>query len=74
MRTGKLPEHTFKRSVINPIRYRRSDTEFRMAVGHDGAVFGQTAVHALRGSDCTIDSANPAERFWESLPERVKAP
>ncbi len=40
MRTGKLPEHTFKRSVINPIRYRRSDTEFRMAVGHDGAVFG----------------------------------
>ena len=40
MRTGKLPEHTFKRSVINPIRYRGNDTTFRVAVGHDGAVFG----------------------------------
>ena len=40
MRTGKLPEHTFKRSVINPIRYRGEDTTFRAAVGHDGAVFG----------------------------------
>ena len=40
MRTGKLPEHTFKRSVINPIRYRRKDTDFRVAIGHDGAVFG----------------------------------
>lgn len=40
MRTGKLPEHTFKRSVINPIRYRLPDTTFRTAVGHDGAVFG----------------------------------
>lgn len=40
MRTGKLPEHTFKRSVINPIRYRRTDTDFRVAIGHDGAVFG----------------------------------
>lgn len=40
MRTGKLPEHTFKRSVINPIRYRAKETSFRAAVGHDGAVFG----------------------------------
>lgn len=40
MRTGKLPEHTFKRSVINPIRYRSKDIEFRTAIGHDGAVFG----------------------------------
>lgn len=40
MRTGKLPEHTFKRSVITPIRYRGTDTIFRGAVGHDGAVFG----------------------------------
>ncbi len=40
MRTGKLPEHTFKRSVINPIRYRSKDVEFRTAIGHDGAVFG----------------------------------
>ena len=40
MRTGKLPEHTLKRSVLNPIRYRSKDTTFRAAVGHDGAVFG----------------------------------
>ncbi len=40
MRTGKLPEHTFKRSVLNPIRYRSEDVTFRNAIGHDGAVFG----------------------------------
>lgn len=40
MRTGKLPEHTFKRSVIHPIRYRRKETVLRAGVGHDGAVFG----------------------------------
>ena len=31
-------------------------------------------MQALWGSDRIIDSANLAERFWESLPERVKAP
>lgn len=40
MRTGKLPEHTFKRSVINPIRYRTPEITFRAAIGHDGAVIG----------------------------------
>ncbi len=40
MRTGKLPEHTFKRSVIHPIRYRRGETILRAGVGYDGAVFG----------------------------------
>ncbi len=40
MRTGKLPEHTFKRSVLNPIRYRSEEVTFRNAIGHDGAVFG----------------------------------
>lgn len=40
MKTGKLPEHTFKRSVINPIRYHLPDITFRAAVGHDGAVCG----------------------------------
>ena len=35
---------------------------------------GQTEVRALRGSDRIIDSTILAERFWESLPERVKAP
>ena len=40
MRTGKLPEHTFKRSVINALRYRDDKVTLRPAVGHDGAVFG----------------------------------
>ena len=34
----------------------------------------QTGVRALRGSDRVIDSASLAEWFWESQPERVKAP
>ena len=34
----------------------------------------QTGVRAFRGSDRIIDSMILAERFWESLPERVKAP
>ena len=35
---------------------------------------GQTRVRALWGSDCIIDSLILAEWFWESQPERVKAP
>ena len=35
---------------------------------------GQTRVRALWGSDRGIDSVNLMERFWESLPQRVKAP
>ena len=35
---------------------------------------GQTGVRALRGSDRIIDSQSLAEWFWESQPERVKAP
>ena len=35
---------------------------------------GQTGMRAFRGSDRRIDSAGLMERFWESLPERVKAP
>ena len=35
---------------------------------------GQTCVRALRGSDRVIDSMILMERFWESLPQRVKAP
>ena len=34
----------------------------------------QTGVRALRGSDRGIDSLKVAEWFWESQPERVKAP
>ena len=35
---------------------------------------GQTEVRALRGSDRIIDSQLLEEWFWESQPERVKAP
>ena len=35
---------------------------------------GQTMVRAPWGSDRIIDSLILAERFWENLPERVKAP
>ena len=35
---------------------------------------GQTRMRAFWGSDRGIDSASLMERFWESLPERVKAP
>ena len=31
-------------------------------------------MRAQRGSDRIIDSVILAERFWESLPQRVKAP
>ena len=34
----------------------------------------QTRVRALWGSDRIIDSKVLAEWFWESQPERVKAP
>ena len=34
----------------------------------------QTGMRASRGSDRTIDSRVLAEWFWESQPERVKAP
>ena len=34
----------------------------------------QTDVRAHRGSDCVYDSESLAEWFWESQPERVKAP
>lgn len=56
MRTGKLPEHTFKRSVINPIRYRMPDTTFRAAVGHDGAVFGDMVTSMATTAFCYTDN------------------
>ena len=31
-------------------------------------------MRAFRGSDRRPDSGSPAERLWESRPERVKAP
>ena len=35
---------------------------------------GQTRMRASWGSDRGIDSVSLMERFWESLPQRVKAP
>lgn len=52
MRTGKLPEHTFKRSVINPIQYRNKETSFRAAVGHDGAVIGNMVTSMATTAFC----------------------
>lgn len=52
MRTGKLPEHTFKRSIINPIRYRSKENSFRAAVGHDGAVFGNMVTSMATTAFC----------------------
>jgi len=52
MRTGKLPEHTFKRSVINPIQYRNKETTFRAAVGHDGAVIGSMVTSIATTAFC----------------------
>lgn len=40
MRTGKLPEHTLKRSVLHPIRYRSDGIEPGPGIGYDGAVTG----------------------------------
>ena len=56
MRTGKLPEHTFKRSVINPIRYRSKDVSLRTAVGHDGAVFGNMVTAMATTAFCYTDN------------------
>lgn len=40
MKTGKLPEHTLKRSVLTTIRYRNKDLTTVSEIGQDGAVMG----------------------------------
>lgn len=40
MKTGKLPEHTLKRSVLAPIRYRNDEIISSPGIGRDGAVVG----------------------------------
>lgn len=52
MRTGKLPEHTLKRSILNPIRYRSKDIAFRSAIGHDGAVLGNMVTSIATTAFC----------------------
>jgi hydrogenase maturation factor len=52
MRTGKLPEHTFKRSVMNPIQYRSREVSLRAGIGHDGAVFGSMVTSMATTAFC----------------------
>lgn len=52
MKTGKLPEHTLKRSVLNTIRYRNRDTMVRGGIGHDGAVIGDMVTSMASTAFC----------------------
>ena len=53
-------------------RKRKQHVILEVAASETGR--GQTRVRALWGSDRGIDSMSLMERFWESLPQRVKAP
>ena len=57
---------------LSRARKRKQHVIPRVAASEMGR--GQTGMRACRGSDRGIDSASLMERFWESLPERVKAP
>ena len=58
--TSKYPEEKKENSIL------------QVAASERGRA--QTMVRAPWGSDCIIDSMILAEWFWESQPERVKAP
>ena len=53
-------------------RKRKQHVILWVAASENGRA--QTSVRACWGSDRGIDSTSLAERFWESRPERVKAP
>ena len=53
-------------------RKRKQHVILEVAASETGRA--QTSVRACWGSDRGIDSASLAEWFWESQPERVKAP
>ena len=53
-------------------RKRKQHVILEVAASETGRA--QTGVRALRGSDRVIDLISLAEWFWESQPERVKAP
>ena len=53
-------------------RKRKQHVISKVAASERGR--GQTGMRAFRGSDRRPDSESPAERLWESRPERVKAP
>ena len=58
--TSKYPEEKKENSI-----FKVAASEMERA---------QTSVRACWGSDCEIDSLILPEWFWESQPERVKAP
>ena len=53
-------------------RKRKQHVILEVAASETGRA--QTSVRACWGSDRGIDSTSLAEWFWESQPERVKAP
>ena len=53
-------------------RKRKQHVILEVAASETGRA--QTSVRACWGSDCKIDSLILPEWFWESQPERVKAP
>ena len=53
-------------------RKRKQQVILRVAASENGRA--QTGMRAFRGSDRVIDLISLAEWFWESQPERVKAP
>ena len=53
-------------------RKRKQHVISKVAASENGRA--QTGMRASRGSDRVIDSEILMERFWESLPQRVKAP
>ena len=53
-------------------RKRKQHVILEVAASENGRA--QTGMRAFRGSDRVIDLISLAEWFWESQPERVKAP
>ena len=53
-------------------RKRKQHVISKVAASENGRA--QTGMRAFRGSDRVIDLTSLAEWFWESQPERVKAP
>lgn len=54
MKTGKLPEHTLKRSVLTPIGYCNDGTLQSPGIGHDGAVIGDIVTAMASTAFCYL--------------------
>ena len=59
-------------SEVNRTVLGKPAREGESPIGENGRA--QTGMRAFRGSDRVIDLISLAEWFWESQPERVKAP